>query len=79
VEKSTVICVRFLPDVIEIIKIGQCFTELFKNQKWHVFMNHSVYSISLRNEDRKRWDKAYISTEFTIKCTTMITSVIQTL
>jgi len=26
----------------KIIKIGQCFTELLKKLKWHIFMDHGV-------------------------------------
>jgi len=26
-----------------MIKIGQCFDELLKKQKWHVFYSHTVY------------------------------------
>jgi len=31
---------------LKIIKISQCFAELFKKYNWHVFMDHSVYYYS---------------------------------
>jgi len=31
----------------KIIKIDQCFTELFKKLKWHVFMDHDASKVVL--------------------------------
>jgi len=41
VGKATVIYVKFL----HVIKMGHCLTELFKKQKWHVFMVRATVCI----------------------------------